>query len=83
MSASHPLHGPELISCARASLSLGVEAAARNCGYGQDVPQFQSSLQQACQEIGITLTDMEQVLAQPDRPEEEGVEISPDSPSSL
>lgn len=82
MSASHPLHGPELISCARASLPLGIEAASQNCGYGEDVPKFQSSLKQACEEIGIALTEMEQLLEEPDRPEG-GVEISPDSPSSL
>lgn len=82
MSASQPLHGTDLISCARASLSLGIAEATQQCGYDQNVAEFQNSLKQACQQIGINLTEMGQLLEEPDRPEA-GIEISPDSPTSL
>lgn len=51
--ASSPLKGTELISCAKSIAIHGADAAAKACGYGDDVAAFEQSLDQACEEAGI------------------------------
>jgi hypothetical protein len=36
--------GTDLIDCAKANASKGVETAAKRCGYGQDVSTFEQEL---------------------------------------
>ncbi|MEB3884583.1 hypothetical protein [Lyngbya sp. CCY1209] len=79
------LRGTELIDCAKSSAPQGLERAASNCGYGDDIEAFQSNLKQACQEIGLKdfknlndlITDRQRMVQQG------GVEIAPDSQTSL
>lgn len=37
MTSAKPLQGLDLIDCAKANASLGIDNAARNCGYGENV----------------------------------------------
>jgi hypothetical protein len=70
MASSTPLHGTELIDCARANGREGLEAAAYQCGYGDDLATFEAELRKACDEIGVDvnsfneLTKTSQVQAQ-------------------
>ncbi|MEM9805080.1 MAG: hypothetical protein AAF959_07345 [Cyanobacteria bacterium P01_D01_bin.56] len=84
MTSQKALNGIELISCAKASASAGVEAAAKNCGYGADIETFRAALQQACADMGVEVdgiadlvTDQQQVAL------DGGLEIAPDTASDL
>lgn len=84
MTSQKMLTGIELISCAKASASAGVEAAAKNCGYGTDIETFRAALQQACADMGVEVdgiadlvTDQQQVA------QDGGLEIAPDTASDL
>ena len=61
MSSQTPLTGIELISCAKASAASGPEAAARNCGYGDDVEQFRTVLQTACSDMGVEVDGVSEI----------------------
>lgn len=84
MASSAPLHGSELIDCARANASKGIEVASQRCGYGDDLSTFERELKKACDSIGVEIENF-QDLAE-DRTEskkEQGVEIAPDTPTQL
>jgi hypothetical protein len=84
MSAAQPLYGTDLVDCAKASAKLGLEAAARNCGYGEDTQIFQRNLKEACQEMGISIESLRDLVTDQQLEQElRSVEIAPDSPSSL
>lgn len=61
--ASEPLHGTELIDCAKANGVTGIEAAAQNCGYGEDLATFETSLVEACAGIGIKIQSFSDLVA--------------------
>lgn len=85
MSNPPRLQGTDLVDCAKSSAKQGLEEAARNCGYGEDIEAFTSSLKKACHDMGIKnietlsdlITDRQKIVQQG------GVEIAPDSASSL
>lgn len=84
MASPTPLKGTELIDCAKANAKQGVETAAHLCGYGNDLNTFERELKQACQNIGVhihglsdLITDQQQLI------QLAGTEVAPDSPSSL
>ena len=84
MTSQTPLTGIELISCAKASAASGPEVAAKNCGYGDNIEQFRTSLRTACSDMGVEidgvsdlLTEQQQVL------QEGGIEIAPESMDRL
>lgn len=86
MASTTPLKGSELIDCAKANAELGTEVACERCGYGDDLDTFGQQLKQACQDIGVEIesiedliTDTRQSLFQPP----DVVEIGPDTPSQL
>ncbi|WP_416674218.1 hypothetical protein [Egbenema bharatensis] len=84
MSASKPLKGIELVDCAKANARQGVEVAAELCGYGQDIISFQQELQQACQGMGVEISELSDLITEQQTVRQRGgVEIAPDSPSSL
>jgi len=60
--ASDPLKGAELISCAKSIAIHGSEAAAKACGYGDDIAAFEESLDQACEEAGIHIQGLEDLV---------------------
>lgn len=84
MSSHTPLQGMELISCAQASAKQGVEQAAQQCGYGQNTKSFVEALEQACDEIGVSIHDLNDLIKNQDlEAERQGVIVAPDSLSEL
>lgn len=84
MAASNPLTGTELIDCARANVKQGLETAATQCGYGNNLESFQQELKQACREIGIEIETLGDLMTEQEYlPRDRGVDIAPDTPSSL
>lgn len=84
MASPTPLTGIELIDCARANAAQGVTVAANLCGYGEDITEFQRSLQQACQQIGIEITELSQLITDQQMIlQTGGIEVAPDTPSEL
>lgn len=84
MNTSKPLTGIDLIDCALANAKLGVGVATKQSGYGQDIKQFQQNLQQACQEKGIDVNQISDLITDQQLAQETGgIEIAPDTKSSL
>ncbi|MDY7022463.1 MAG: hypothetical protein SWJ54_14075 [Cyanobacteriota bacterium] len=84
MASTQPLTGTELIDCAKASANLGLQEAAKNCGYGENIESFQDNLQQACSNIGVDINDLSDLVTpQQQIKQGRGIEIAPDSKSSL
>jgi hypothetical protein len=84
MSASKPLKGIELVDCAKANAPQGVALAADLCGYGQDTAKFQRELQQACQEMGVEISELSDLITEQQTVRQSGgIEIAPDTPSEL
>lgn len=85
MSSSTPLQGTELVDCARANAKQGIETAARQCGYGEDLNTFAQALKQACEQMNLQvkelselITDQEMILQMGS-----GEVVAPDTPSEL
>ncbi|MEC4802645.1 MAG: hypothetical protein SAJ12_02310 [Jaaginema sp. PMC 1079.18] len=84
MGAAQPLQGNALVDCAKASAKQGMTVAAQNCGYGDDIQGFQSSLIEACADMGIKIEGLEDLITdQQIAQESPSIEVAPDSPSSL
>ena len=84
MAQTQPLQGTELIDCAKASATQGLEEAAQNCGYGEDTERFQNSLRQACDRIGIHINELGDLITPQQKVRQgRGIEIAPDSKDSL
>jgi hypothetical protein len=84
MTAPKILQRIELIDCAKANAKQGIEIAAQQCGYGNDLDLFRENLIKACQEIGVDIEQLsdlitDQQLAQ----ERRKIEISPESSTEL
>lgn len=79
------LKGIELIDCAKANAKQGLEVAAKQCGYGQDISLFQKSLTTACEEIGVHIDELKDLITDQQVAKEKRVveEISPDSATQL
>ncbi|MGL4879667.1 MAG: hypothetical protein ACRC8K_01200 [Waterburya sp.] len=63
LSGETPLKGEELINCARANTSAGVETAAKLCGFAGDIERFQSALKNTVQELELPLESFTKLLA--------------------
>lgn len=84
MASSAPLKGIELVDCAKANASQGSNVAAELCGYGKDIPQFQQELRQACQQIGVEISELSDLITEQQVVRQNGgIEIAPDTPSEL
>lgn len=82
MSANASLTGSELIDCARANGSKGIEIACERCGYGHDMAAFEQALQQAGAHLGIEIHGFDDLVNPPEKAET-GVEVAPESLSQL
>ncbi|WP_353930056.1 hypothetical protein WJM97_17395 [Okeanomitos corallinicola TIOX110] len=60
------LSGTELVDCARANAKQGIQIAAYQCGYGDDVKTFSYSLSQACKNMNLTVTDLNELITDHD-----------------
>ena len=84
MTNQTPLTGIELISCAKASAASGPVAAAKNCGYGDDVEQFRTTLQTACADMGVDIEGVSDLLTEQQQViQEGGIEVAPESMERL
>ena len=84
MATSQPLKGIELIDCAKANAQQGIATAAKLCGYGGDLNTFERELKQACQDIGVEVKELSDLItAQEMMKQGMGIEIAPDTPSEL
>lgn len=79
------LQGIELIDCAKANAKQGVEVAAFLSGYDQNVGLFIENLHVACQQIGVDVNELEDLITDQQIAKENRKvkEISPDTVSDL
>ncbi len=85
MTSPTPLQSTELVDCARANAKQGIETAALQCGYGEDLNKFAQALKQACEEMNLQvkelselITDQEMILQMGS-----GEVVAPDTASEL
>jgi hypothetical protein len=84
MASPTPLHGTDLIDCAKANAKQGIETAAHLCGYGEDINKFKTELQQACHKIGVEIRELSDLITDQQMVRKfGGIEIAPDTPSEL
>lgn len=84
MTSPKPLKGIELVDCAKANAVQGVHVAAELCGYGEDISRFEQELKDACKHMGIEISELSDLVTEQQMVREMGgIEIAPDSPSSL
>ena len=57
------LQGIELIDCAKANAKQGSEVAAELCGYGDNVGLFIENLNKACQQIGVNINELDDLIS--------------------
>ena len=84
MASSQPLTGIELIDCAKANAQQGIATAAELCGYGSDLNAFDRELKLACQNIGVDVKELSDLITtQQMMKQGMGIEVAPDTPSEL
>ncbi len=85
MASSIPLQGTELVDCARANAKQGIETAALQCGYGDDLNAFSRELKAACEQMNLQVKELSQLITDQDRILEIGTGevVAPDSASEL
>lgn len=79
------LQGIELIDCAKANAKQGVKVAAALSGYENNEDLFIENLQAACQEIGVNVSELEDLITDQQLAKENRrvIEVSPDTVSDL
>ncbi|ABA22046.1 conserved hypothetical protein [Trichormus variabilis ATCC 29413] len=85
MSSLKPLHGTELVDCARANAKQGIETAAYQCGYGDDLNRFARELRKACEEMNLQVKELNELITDQDMILNLGTGeiIAPDTASEL
>ncbi|BAB76882.1 hypothetical protein ACN23B_25990 [Anabaena sp. FACHB-709] len=85
MSSLKPLQGTELVDCARANAKQGIETAAYQCGYGDDLNRFAGELRKACEEMNLQVKELNELITDQDMILNLGTGeiIAPDTASEL
>jgi hypothetical protein len=83
MKDSAPLHGIELIDCAKANRKEGIAIAAQRSGYGDDLVAFEQELRKACEAIGVEISFHDLDDTPSAMVKEPGLEIAPETPNQL
>ncbi|MBD2596477.1 hypothetical protein H6G74_19380 [Nostoc spongiaeforme FACHB-130] len=85
MPSAKPLYGTELVDCARANAKQGIETAAYQCGYGDDLNTFAQELRQACEKMNLQVKELSELITDQDMILEIGTGeiIAPDTASEL
>jgi hypothetical protein len=84
MVSDESLKGIALIDCAKANAQQGISTTAQLCGYGSNLRTFELELKQACQEIGVEINELADLITDNQRTaQQKGLEIMPDTPSQL
>lgn len=79
------LQGIELINCAKANAKQGTAIAAAQSGYGENVGLFVENLTKACQQIGVDISEVDDLITDQQIAKENRhvMEIAPDTVSDL
>ncbi len=79
------LQGIKLIDCAKANAKQGVAVAAEQSGYGQNIGLFVENLHKACQQIGVDINELDDLITDQQIAQENRkiIEIAPDTTSKL
>lgn len=85
MASPTPLQGTELVDCARANAKQGIETAAHQCGYGEDVNTFAKSLKQACAQMNLQVKELSELITDQEMILQlgSGEVVAPDTASEL
>lgn len=84
MASPTPLKGLELVDCARANAKQGIETAAELCGYGNDLNTFSQELKLACENMGVKISELTDLITDQDALiKTEGEIVAPESESVL
>ncbi|MEA5583183.1 hypothetical protein VB620_17775 [Nodularia harveyana UHCC-0300] len=85
MTSPKPLLGTELVDCARANANLGIETAAYQCGYGDDINTFTRELRESCQKMNLQVKELNELITDQDMILELGTGeiIAPETASEL
>jgi hypothetical protein len=83
MASPVPLHGIELIDCAKANASQGIQVAATQCGYDGDIVTFERELHDATQKIGVKLHGFQDLNKSAELQRQPGIEVAPDTATEL
>ncbi len=80
-----PLYGTELVDCARANAKQGIETAAYQCGYNDDIQTFARELRQACEQMNLQVKELNELITDQDMILELGTGeiIAPETASEL
>lgn len=62
MASPTPLQGTDLVDCARANAKQGIETAALQCGYGEDLNTFARELKQACEQMNLQVKELSELI---------------------
>lgn len=60
------LYGTELVDCARANAKQGIEIAAYQCGYGDDINAFAEKLRLACEQMNLRVKELNELITDQD-----------------
>lgn len=85
MTANNMLLGIELIDCAKANAKQGIEVAARQCGYENNLSLFTKNLTEACQQIGVNIQELADLITDQQIAKEtrRNIEIAPETATEL
>ncbi|MBD2167410.1 hypothetical protein H6G04_23755 [Calothrix membranacea FACHB-236] len=85
MASTTPLLGTELVDCARANAKQGIETAAYQCGYGNDLNRFAQELRQACEDMNLQVKELTELITDQDLILQIGTGevVAPDTASEL
>ncbi len=84
MASPTPLIGLELVDCARANAKQGIETAAQLCGYGEDINAFSRELKLACDDMGVTVHELSDLITDQDNLIKiEGEIVAPETSTQL
>ena len=79
------LQGIELIDCAKANAKQGVAVAAERSGYGTNIGLFIENLNKACQQIGVNIDELQDLITdqQVAKEKRQIMDVAPDTTSDL
>lgn len=85
MASSTPLQGTDLVDCARANAKQGIETAALQCGYGDDLNTFAQALKQACEQMNLQVKELSELITDEEMMLQmgQGEVVAPDTASEL
>ena len=85
MASPTSLKGTDLVDCAKANAKQGIATAALQCGYGDDLNKFRQELSNACEEMNLQVSELNELITTPDSRLNIGVGevVAPDTPADL